>query len=91
VQLAPSFFLNGSENPQKKTKQALKTMLFENTGCALKKTVADPFSCLDTSRDILKKTLPVYKHKSYNVSQTQRFPGTVIQHSSFNQSQITLM
>lgn len=53
-------------------------MLFENIGLALKKTVADIFSCLEISRHILKKILAVYKHKSCNVSQTQKFPGTVI-------------
>lgn len=53
-------------------------MLFENIGLALKKILAGPFSCLEISRHILKKTRAVYKHKSYNVLQTQKFPGTVI-------------
>lgn len=52
-------------------------MLFENIDLALKQIVG-PFGCLEISRHIVKKTLAVYKHKSCDVSQTQKFPGTVI-------------
>lgn len=53
-------------------------MFFENIDLALKKTVAGPFGCLEISRHILKKILAVYKHKSCDVSQTQKFSGTVM-------------
>jgi len=64
----------GSNNRE----QTLKNLLFENESLALKKTVAGPFSCLEISRQVLKKSPAVYKHWSYKVLQTQKFPGTVI-------------
>lgn len=53
-------------------------MLFENIGLALKQTIASPLGCLEISTHIVQKTPAVYKHKSCDVLQTQKFPGTVI-------------